>query len=321
LKSVIFAAMRTWRSMVVALIFAGCGANPTSAGDGGGGGADLAGVKPLQTVFLILMENHNWSDIKGSPSAHYLNTTLLPLGASAEMYFNPPGIHPSEPNYLWLEAGTNFGITNDSAPSANHQATTSHLVTQLKSAGITWRSYQEDISGTTCPLTGVKSYAPKHNPFVFFDDSTGGNNPSDPDCIQHNRPMTELAGDLGANRVARYNFLTPNLCNDMHDSCAPVSDSIMQGDNWLAQNVPLILASAAYQSGGVILITWDESELGDFPIGMIALSPAAKSGYTNSIHYNHGSTLRSLQEIFGVTPLLGDAANQADLADLFARFP
>jgi hypothetical protein len=55
---------------------------------------------------------------------------------------------------------------------------------------------------------------------------------------------------------------------------------------------------------------------------MIVLSPFAKgAGYSNSIHYTHGSTLRTFEEVFGVTPLLGDAANQTDLSDLFAVFP
>jgi hypothetical protein len=44
-------------------------------------------------------------------------------------------------------------------------------------------------------------------------------------------------------------------------------------------------------------------------------------GYSNSIHYTHGSTLRTFEEIFSVTPLLNDAANQTDLSDLFAVFP
>ena len=73
--------------------------------------------KGIGHVFVILMENHNWADIKGSASAPYINGTLLPLGSRAENYMNPTGLHPSLPNYLWLEAGTNFGIRNDSGPS------------------------------------------------------------------------------------------------------------------------------------------------------------------------------------------------------------
>src|SRR5437763_1585698 len=58
----------------------------------------------IKTVFLILMENHNWSDIKGNPSASYINRTLLPRASHAEQYYNPPGNHPSLPNYLWLRS-------------------------------------------------------------------------------------------------------------------------------------------------------------------------------------------------------------------------
>jgi phosphatidylinositol-3-phosphatase len=274
--------------------------------------------KSTTTVFMILMENHNWSDIKNNPSASYINNSLLPMASHAEQYYNPPGIHPSEPNYLWLEAGTNFGINNDADPYANHQSSTKHLVTLLNNAHISWKSYQENISGTACPLTGNSLHAPKHNPMVFFDDITNSNDPNSPYCIAHVRPYIELAADLQQQTQARYNFITPNQCDDMHSTCAPTNDSVKQGDTWLAQNLPAILNSAAYMNGGIVFITWDEGEGGDGPIGMIVLSPDAKGGgYSNTIHYTHSSTLRTLEEIFGVTPLLGDAAHAADLRDLF----
>src|SRR2546426_11473028 len=271
------------------------------------------------TVFMILIENHNWSDIKNNPSAPYINNSVLPMASYAEQYYNPPGIHPSEPNYLWLEAGTNFGIFNDAPPSANHQKTTHHLTTLLDRAHISWKSYQEGISGAVCPLTNNGLYAPKHNPMVFFDDVTNTNDPNSAYCIAHVRPFTEMAADLQNNTVAQYVFITPNLCDDGHDSCAPVSDPIRQTDNWLAANVPAILNSTAYQTGGALFITWDEGVGGDGPIGMIVLSPYAKGGgYSNSIHYTHGSLLRTVEEIFGVS-LLGDAAVQTDLSDLFSN--
>ena len=286
-----------------------------SAGGGGGSGA-------IQTVFIILMENHNWSSIAGSSSAPYINNTLLPMASSALNYQNPPGNHPSEPNYLWLEAGTNFGVTDDSAPSVNHQSSAQHLVTLLQNSGISWRSYQEGISGTSCPLTASGLYAPKHDPMVFFDDVTNTLNASSANCISHVRPFTQLATDLQNNTAARYNFITPNLCNDMHGATGCPSDLIATGDTWLSQQVPAIMSSAAYQNGGAIFITWDESEGGDVPIGMIVVSSRAKgNGYTNSIPYTHSSTLRTLQEIFAVQPFLGDAANATDLSDLFTSFP
>jgi hypothetical protein len=276
-----------------------------------------------KTVFLIVMENTNWSDIEGSDSAPYINQTVLPMASYAQEYYNPPGLHPSEPNYLWLEAGTNFGVKDDAGPSANHQDSVDHLVTLLDQAGVSWKSYQEDIDGTACPLKGSGLYAPKHNPMIYFDDVTGGNEPQSANCIAHVRPYTELATDLQNNTVARYNFITPNLCHDMHNgSGCESSDRVKNGDDWLAQAIPPILDSSAYQDGGVLIITWDEGVHGDGPIGLIVLSPNARGGgYSNTIHYTHSSTLRTVQEIFGVTPLLGDAANATDLSDLFTVFP
>jgi phosphatidylinositol-3-phosphatase len=279
----------------------------------------------IKTVWVIVMENQDWSSIKGSKFALYINGTLLPEASYTEQYFNPPGIHPSLPNYLWMEAGTNFGITNDRSPLTNSQSTTAHLVTLLKNApggGIEWRAYQENISGKQCPLSDRHLYVVKHNPFVYFDDVTDRRNPSSAYCIEHIRPFEELSKDLARHAVARYNFITPNVCNDMHDSCSPRRNRIAQGDIWLAQYLPDILNSAAFADGGAVFITWDEGDKADGPIGMIVLSRLAKGGgYSNSIHYDHGALLRTLEEIFGVTPYLGNAANQPDLSDLFSAFP
>ena len=109
----------------------------------------------------------------------------------------------------------------------------------------------------------------------------------------------------------------------MHNSVGcDTLDEVKNGDTWLSEQVPMILASSAYQQGGVLFITWDEADDDDQPIGMIVLSPLAKGdGYTNSIHYTHSSTLRTVQEIFNITPFLGDAANATDLSDLFTKFP
>ena len=273
----------------------------------------------IKTVFVIVMENNDWSVIKGNPSAPYINNVLLPQSSYATQYFNPPGNHPSEPNYLWLEAGSNLGVSNDNPPSDNHQNTTAHLVTQLQHAGLSWKAYQEGIDGKTCPLVDNYPYATRHNPMIFFDDVTGTNHPNSASCIAHERPYGELATDLPNHTVANYNFITPNVCDDMHDSCSPTNDGMKQGDTWLSHAVPTILNSQAYQNGGALFITWDEGENGsDGPVGMMVLSPYAKgNGYHNSIQYTHSSTLKTIQEIFHVTPLLGDAANATDLGDLF----
>lgn len=287
----------------------------------------------INTVFVILMENHNWTgdgslDIKDNPAAPYINKTLLPMASHAEHYYNPPHNHPSLPNYLWLEAGTNFGIYNDNPPSDNHQSTAKHLVTQMEKAGVEWKSYDENISGKDCPLVdgggidpdGSPYYGVRHDPFVYFDDVTNHLDQHSAYCIKHVRPYAELAGELKSGKLAKYNFITPNVCDDMHDACS--GDPIAHGDRWLANNIPMILKSNAYKQGGAIFITWDEADSGDGPIGMIVLSPFAKGrGYSNSLSYTHGSTLRTVQEIFSLKPFLNDANHEKDLSDLFKVFP
>src|SRR5436853_3375360 len=132
-----------------------------------------AQVNNVKKVFVIVMENHNWSQFRGAAKAPYINNTLLPQASHAEQYYNPPSLHPSLPNYLWLEAGTNFGILNDNPPSSHPLNTSSHLVTLLSNAGISWKAYEENISGSSCPLTDSYPYAVKHDPFPYFSDVSG----------------------------------------------------------------------------------------------------------------------------------------------------
>jgi hypothetical protein len=301
------------------------GGGKVDSGDAGGG------PHVIDTVFIILMENHSWSTIKASKSAPYINNTLVPAGGHAEQFFTPPKLHPSEPNYIWLEAGDNLGITTDDDPAKNHKAVTDHLSTQLDKAQISWKAYAEDISGTGCPLTSSGIYGTKHIPQLFFDDVTGANDPNSKNCEAHIRPYKELASDLSQNKVARYNFITPNLCNDMHGeligtTCNQLTtDMIKKGDDWLKAQVPAILASNAFKNG-VLFIHFDEGDenlingASDGPIPMIVLSPYAKKNYASSIHYTHSSMLRTIETIFSV-PFLRDAANATDLRDFFTQFP
>jgi len=121
--------------------------------------------------------------------------------------------------------------------------------------------------------------------------------------------------------VAAYNFITPNVCNDMHDWCPPLSNEILQGDTWLSTEIPKIMSSSAYTNNGAIFLLWDEGSASS-TIGMIVLSRLAKgNGYSTSVNYTHSSMLRTVQEIFKVTPLLGDAANATNLSDLFRPAP
>ena len=251
-------------------------------------GSSGAGAQEIKTVFVIAMENHNWTQpankfsggiqqIYKNPNAPFINSlvdgsaTAMINGsevkisrqvAYATAYHNVlatprgnnPHIHPSEPSYIWAEAGTNFGVRNDNDPysvvGATNQNTGDHLSTLLTKAGKSWRSYQEDIDLTsqnrqlmnvplpeakwTVPLSSFSgmfasgstnayngsnqfSYAAKHNPMVFFKDSNGGNDSSPANRMaSHYAPLQQLKADLTNHAVANYNWITPNEYNDMH---------------------------------------------------------------------------------------------------------
>jgi hypothetical protein len=293
-----------------------------------------------------------------------------------------PHIHPSEPNYLWAEAGTNFGIANDADPyPSNVQTTPEHLSGLLQRAGYSWKSYQEDIDlqkvngkltnlplpadQWTVPLTSCSgvfapnsnlneynatlqyNYAAKHNPQVFFSDTNGNGDPTASNPLRfHYAPLQQLAFDLQNNRVADYNWITPDQYNDQHSGLTGgfaglTGDAaqIKAGDNAVSRLVPMIMASKAYRDGGAIILWWDESEkdgesadnADDFnhTIGEIVISDLAHPNvgglpYASSVDMTHSSDLRTMQEIFhvrattGSNPWLGDAANGNDLSDLFA---
>ncbi|HEX7672210.1 MAG TPA: hypothetical protein VF395_21590, partial [Polyangiaceae bacterium] len=55
------------------------------SGEHGAPGSDPEGPR-IQTVFLILLENKAWSEVKGSKDAPYLNGALLPRASIAEGY-------------------------------------------------------------------------------------------------------------------------------------------------------------------------------------------------------------------------------------------
>jgi hypothetical protein len=296
-----------------------------SGSDGGGGGGGH-----IQNVFIVLEENHNWSQVS---TLQYI-THLTQIGAHSEQYWNPKGNHPSEPNYIWLEAAKNFCLTtqtpcttDDSDPTKNLVKGATHLTKLLDAAGVSWMAYQEDMTAGQCPVSSGGGFQAKHDPFVFFDDVVGSP-PSKTNayCIAHHKPHSQFLADLKSGNVARYNFITPNQNDDMHDGTPA------QADAWLQMYVDPIINpmspnhNAALYAHSAVIVTWDEGSGGDGPIGMIVVSPFAKVGYKDTkgadYYYTHSSMVLTLQKIFGVagTPI-GDAANAKDLSDMFTAFP
>ena len=270
------------------------------------------------TIFTIVMENHGLSQIRGSDDAPFINQ-LIKQNALAAGYHDSY-VHPSEPNYLWMVAGENFGVLNDNDPGAtNHIATSSHLADQLEKAGLTWKSYQESM-GQPCGLASKGTYAAKHNPFIYFDDINGWDGTKvnvTGRCTDHVVDYSQFDTDLAAGNLPKYVFITPNLQNDMHDG------SVAQGDGWLSREVPKILASDAFNNGGVLFLLWDEGttigvHASDDP-PFIAISPNAKPGFVSQTDYDTSSFLKTVETIFGLDTLpcgsVGASAKTMD--DLF----
>ncbi len=283
---------------------------------------------PSKVVFVIPMENKAQTQIYGDTTdAPYINNTLMVAYPHTTMFGDELPALDSEPHYIWMEAGTNqfgdhtFTTDNDSA-SSNSTNSTAHLSTTLDAAKVTWTSYQEGITAGTCPITSIAKtfYAAKHNPFVFFQDVSGKTpSASSTYCIQHHKPYTQLTADLQNDAVAQYNFVTPDLCDDMHGDAAcshanTDAANIQAGDAWLKANLqPMIDYALAHD--GYVFITWDEGDSTNL-IPFIAIGKHAIPKKAGAVSYTHGSLNKSIAEILGVTPLSA-VSSTSDFADLF----
>ncbi|HET9992914.1 MAG TPA: alkaline phosphatase family protein [Kofleriaceae bacterium] len=249
------------------------------------------------TVFTIVMENHSQGDILGSPDAPFINS--LAAQNAVALGYRDNLVHPSEPNYIWMVAGENFGILDDANPISNHIDAKSHIADQLEMQGLSWKAYMESM-GTPCGLDSKYPYEPKHDPFVYFNDINGWDGTAfqpSARCNAHVVDYSQLDKDLAANTVPKYAFITPNMINDMHDG------SVKQGDNWLASEVPKILGSDAFNKGGVLFLTWDEGSNQTDDPPMIVISPNARQGMKSSATFNASSYLKTVQKIVGVESL------------------
>lgn len=280
----------------------------------------------IQHVFVIAMENHDASQIYGNTTnAPYINGTLMPGFARSTNFNDPLALSiPSEPHYVWMEAGTNAfsdrTFTNDSDPSStNSTASTAHLATQIQNAtnGVTWRTYQEGINSTTgaCPIQTSGFYAAKHNPFVFFRDVSGSPPAkTNANCAAHHRPYSSFAGDIAAGDVTSYTFITPNQCHDMHGQSGCPSNTIRAGDDWLRAELPQMI-SYANANAGVIFIVWDEGS-STTKLPFLAVGPGVKTNFAGSVSYTHSSLLKSIERILEL-PFLSTVSSANELGDLF----
>jgi hypothetical protein len=305
--------MKTINSVMVVLSLVGCGAPsgnnggddgtvdaPTTTHDGPNGQHDAPTTTGHLTVFTIVLENHDYAEIVGSSDAPYINS-LIAGNALATNYKDTN--HPSLPNYLHMISGADqYPGFLDVGPNQwpYFPAAQPNLGTQLQAAGIKWRSYQESM-GTPCNLTDSGNYATKHDPFLYFMDMQTG------PCADTNVDYSNFAADLATNTY-RYMWITPNLLSDGHDPSTDPAAAMQVSDHWLSVEIPKILASDAYNQGGIIFLTWDEAEgrNGHDPnqIPMIVISKLVKTpGMTSATSFDHGAYLATVEDLFALPRL------------------
>jgi phospholipase C len=245
--------------------------------------AGLEGIPSYDHVFVLILENENYSVTFGSASpAHYLNNTLVPQGVLDDQYYGTG--HVSLDNYIAMTSGQPLNPETASdclsvslytcAQTTLPLSNGANIADQLETAGVSWKGYMDsmptpcfhqDYAPTTLtpdPYQGdsqvqpATDYADRHNPFIYYPDIVGDSTR----CQAHVRPYGELQTDLSAGTVPNYVFITPDTCHDGHD--APCSGGgpggLTSADAWLQANVPPILAYVNSHNG-LLLVTFDEA--------------------------------------------------------------
>lgn len=104
------------------------------------------GISDLDHVFVIMMENHGYSQIVNNPNAPFINT-LVNSANSATNYFAVG--HPSLTNYLEVVGGSNFGIRSDDYPNWHNSSCTPNLA-----SGTTLLDNPAGTPALVCPIEG-----------------------------------------------------------------------------------------------------------------------------------------------------------------------
>jgi phosphatidylinositol-3-phosphatase len=204
--------------------------------------------------------------------------------------------HPSEPNYLALFSGSTHGIVDDSCP---HTYAGGNLGAQILKSGRTFTGFAESLPHTGyAGCTSGTTYARKHTPWVNF--------PSVP--VSDSLPFSQFPqGDFGS--LPTVSFVTPNLCDDMHDC------DVATGDAWLKTNLSRY-ATWAKTHNSLLIVTFDEAEGGvpnRIPL-VIYGQPVVTGEYSQKV--NHYSILRTIESMYGL-PCLGNACDVKPMTAAF----
>ena len=100
------------------------------------------------------------------------------------------------------------------------------LVDNLSASSIGWKAYMEDAPSACYKGGGINHYAKNHNPFMYFssilNDSTK--------CNLVVPFASNFVNDLSNNAAPPFMWVTPNNCDNMHDStCSLTSGGCTSG--------------------------------------------------------------------------------------------
>jgi regulation of enolase protein 1 (concanavalin A-like superfamily) len=264
--------------------------------------AAAAQTPSFDHVFVIVMENQEYDSVVGSPAAPYINSLAQQYGLATNAF----GVtHPSLPNYMAMTGGDTF-FTDDCVGCV---ADAPNIADRMEAAGRSWTAYMEDMP-SACLATDSGLYVAKHNPFVHYMDIVS----NAARCTSHVVPFSRFSTDLSSGSLAQFVWITPNLCNDMHDC------SVATGDAWLSTVVPKILQSPAFKNS-VLFLTWDEGVTaagGGGHIPLIVASPYTPAGLRVSTPVNHYSLLRTIEDAWNLAPL-AQSANATAMSQFFPQ--
>jgi acid phosphatase len=270
-------------------------------------------------VFIVLEENHSYSDVIGNTATMpYLNSLASANGLATQYYADA---HPSLPNYFELTVGEGTSITGSAGDAYSGVVTADNVVRVLTAAGKTWKSYAESLPSVGYLGGDSGAYLQHHNPFVYFSDVQNSSSQA-----ANVVPFTQLAADMSSNSLPDYAFIVPNVNDDAHNcpvgmSTCTSDQQLAAADQWLSTNIAPLLASSAFQNS-LLIVVFDESEDSDTQNGgghvpAVLVGTMVKAGYQSTTVYQHESTLRLMMEALGVTDLPGAAASAPDMGEFF----
>lgn len=120
------------------------------------------GIPRLDHVFVIMMENHGYSQMLGNPNAPFINEYMKAANLATN-YFAVA--HPSLTNHLEIVGGSNFGVLSDNEPDWHNTNCRNNLSTGLVAT-------DQPASPAICPIFGVGTEASM--PAVDFSNQSAG---------------------------------------------------------------------------------------------------------------------------------------------------